>query len=91
MGQVGNQNIKNYQYLAPIKNTNTHYLFGSGFSDAGAAAQLATNWGAFPSRLSNPNLTWETSEQTNIGLDARFLDSRLGFNFDFISRIQKTG
>ncbi|MDY4602198.1 MAG: TonB-dependent receptor [Bacteroides uniformis] len=82
-GQVGNQNIKNYQYLAPIKNTNTHYLFGSGFSDAGAAAQLATNWGAFPSRLSNPNLTWETSEQTNIGLDARFLDSRLGFNFDF--------
>ena len=82
-GQVGNQNIKNYQYLAPIKNTNTHYLFGSGFNDAGAAAQLATNWGAYPSRLSNPNLTWETSEQTNIGLDARFLDSRLGFNFDF--------
>ncbi|MCD8092892.1 MAG: TonB-dependent receptor [Bacteroides sp.] len=81
-GQVGNQNIDNYQYLAPIKNTNTHYLFGSGFDDAGAASQLGTNWGAYPSRLANPNLTWETSEQTNIGLDARFLNSRLGFNFD---------
>lgn len=82
-GQVGNQNIKNYQYLAPIKNSNTHYLFGSGFDDAGAASQLATNWGAYPSRLANPNLTWETSEQTNIGLDARFLNSRLGANIDF--------
>lgn len=82
-GQVGNQNINNYQYLAPIKNTNTHYLFGSGFDDAGAASQLAMNWGAYPSRLANPNLTWETSEQTNIGLDARFLNGRLGANLDF--------
>lgn len=88
-GQVGNQNIKNYQYLAPIKNTNTHYLFGSGFDDAGAASQLATNWGAYPSRLANPGLTWETSEQTNIGLDARFLNSRLGFNFDFYMKNTK--
>ena len=88
-GQVGNQNINNYQYLAPIKNTNTHYLFGSGFDDAGAASQLGTNWGASPSRLANPNLTWETSEQTNIGLDARFLNSRLGFNFDFYMKNTK--
>ena len=88
-GQVGNQNINNYQYLAPIKNTNTHYLFGSGFDDAGAASQLGTNWGAYPSRLANPNLTWETSEQTNIGLDARFLNSRLGFNFDFYMKNTK--
>lgn len=88
-GQVGNQNIKNYQYLAPIKNSNTHYLFGSGFDDAGAASQLATNWGAYPSRLANPDLTWETSEQTNIGLDARFLNSRLGLNFDFYMKDTK--
>ena len=88
-GQVGNQNIKNYQYLAPIKNTNTHYLFGSGFSDAGAAAQLATNWGAFPSRLSNPNLTWETSEQTNIGLDFGFLNNTIYGELDWYSKDTK--
>jgi len=82
-GQVGNQNIDNYQYLAPMKSTNTHYLFGSGYGDAGAASQLANNWGAYPSRLANENVTWETSEQTNIGLDARFLNNRLGVNFDF--------
>ncbi|MDL2221276.1 TonB-dependent receptor [Parabacteroides sp. OttesenSCG-928-N08] len=82
-GQVGNQNISNYQYLAPIKNTNTHYLFGSGYGDADAASQLGTNWGAYPSRLANEAVTWETSEQTNIGIDARFLNSRLGLNADF--------
>ena len=82
-GQVGNQNIDDYQYLAPIKMTNTHYLFGSGYSDEAAAAQLATNWGAYPSRLANEDVTWETSEQTNIGIDARFLNARLNVNLDF--------
>ncbi len=88
-GQVGNQDIDNYQYLAPIKNTNTHYLFGSGYDDAGAASQLATNWGAYPSRLPNPYIKWETSEQTNFGLDARFLNGRLGANLDFYIKTTK--
>lgn len=26
-GQVGNQNIDNYQYTAPITSSNTHYIF----------------------------------------------------------------
>jgi len=83
-GQVGNQNIANYQYLAPMKNTNTHYLFGSeGYNDAEAAKQLATNWGAYPNRLANEKVTWETSEQTNIGLDAYLFRTRLGVNLDF--------
>lgn len=77
-GQVGNQNISNYQYLAPITTSNTHYKFGTGM---GATAQSA-NWGAYPSRLANYDVTWETSQQTNVGIDARFLDSRLGVNFD---------
>lgn len=83
-GQVGNQNIANYQYLAPMKSTNTHYLFGTGgYNDADAAKQLASNWGAYPSRLANEDVTWETSEQTNAGFDAYLLDTRLGVNLDF--------
>ena len=84
-GQVGNQNISNYQYLSPIKNTNTHYNFGTGM---GASAQ-STNWGAYPSRLSNEDLTWETSEQTNIGLDARLIRNRLGINIDYYWKTTK--
>ena len=89
-GQVGNQNISNYQYLAPIKTTNTHYLFGNyGYDDAESAKQLAANWGAYPSRVANPDVTWETSEQFNIGIDARFLNQRLNVNLDYYVKTTK--
>lgn len=86
-GRVGNQNIDNYQYLAPIKVSNTHYFFGqylgpNGVYNEGYDNTLANNWGAYPSRIANFDVTWETSEQTNIGFDARLLNSRLGVNFD---------
>jgi len=84
-GQVGNQNIDNYQYLSPIKTSNTHYNFGTGM---GAPAQSA-NWGAYPSRLSNESLTWETSEQTNIGIDARLVNSHLNVNLDWYWKTTK--
>ncbi len=45
--------------------------------------------GAYPSRLENLDLTWETSEQMNIGLDARFLSSRLNFTFDYYQKKTK--
>ena len=89
-GQVGNQNISNYQYLAPIKTSNTHYLFGNyGYDDAASAQQLAANWGAYPSRVANPDVTWETSEQFNIGIDARFLNQRLNVNLDYYVKTTK--
>ncbi len=78
-GQVGNQNIDNYQYLAPIMSSTTYYLFGTAL---GADAQ-SSYWGAYPSRLANEGISWETSEQTDIGLDARLLNGRLGLNADF--------
>lgn len=33
--------------------------------------------------MANPDVTWETSEQLDFGLDARFLNNRLGLNFDY--------
>ena len=89
-GQVGNQNISNYQYLAPVKNSNTHYLFGtSGYDDATSDSQLSSNWGAYPSRVANPDVTWETSEQLNFGLDARLLDNRLSVVLDWYKKTSK--
>ena len=44
--------------------------------------------GAAPAQAANPNLTWETSQQLDIGLDARFLDDRLTFTMDYF--IKKT-
>ena len=82
-GQVGNQNIDNYQYTAPIKTSTTNYLFGTGLGSANHV------WGAYPSRLANEDVTWETSEQWNVGIDARFLNGRLGFNGDFYVKTTK--
>ncbi len=84
-GQVGNQNIDNYQYLSPITTTTTHYNFGT---SQGSAAQ-SEYWGAYPSRLSNEDLTWETSEQTNLGFDARLIGGHLGVNFDWYWKTTK--
>lgn len=80
-GQVGNQNIAAFQYLAPISLSNINYTFGN---EEGTLTP-----GAFPSRLSNAALQWETSEQTNIGFDANFLKSKLTLNFDWYKKSTK--
>jgi outer membrane receptor protein involved in Fe transport len=45
--------------------------------------------GAYPDILPNADVTWETSEQLDLGFDARFLDSRLGVNFDWYIKTTK--
>jgi len=74
-GQVGNQNIAGYQFLTPVSFSYTNYSFGT---EEGILTP-----GAFPSRLGNPNVKWETSVQTNAGVDASFLRSRLNLSFDY--------
>ncbi|MCG8581984.1 MAG: TonB-dependent receptor [Bacteroidales bacterium] len=38
-------------------------------------------------RPTNPNLGWETSEQTNFGLDLRAFNSKLNFSVDYYEKI----
>ncbi|WP_285054372.1 SusC/RagA family TonB-linked outer membrane protein [Pedobacter ginsengisoli] len=80
-GQVGNQNIAAFQYLAPIKLDNTNYTFGD--------KEGALTPGAYPIRLSNLGVKWETSEQTNIGFDANFLQNKFTLNFDWYDKTTK--
>ncbi len=80
-GQVGNQNAGAFQYLAPVTFANTNYIFG--------AEEGILTPGAYPSRLANPDLIWETSEQTNIGLDARLFMNTLTVNLDLYEKTTK--
>ncbi len=82
-GQVGNQNIGNYMYLAPMTFSNHYYNFGT---TLGSEADV---WGAVPTRLGNDEITWETSEQFDLGFDARLLNQRLNVNFDFYIKTTK--
>jgi len=39
-----------------------------------------------PSNVPNPNLTWESTATTNIGIDASFFQRLLGFQLDFFQK-----
>lgn len=42
--------------------------------------------GTTPASMGNDDLTWETSTQTDLGLDARFFNSRLELSIDWYSK-----
>ena len=89
-GQNGNNRISKYQYLATIALSgdagDSGYKFGS---DLATSVAGTPNTGAYANIVPNPDLTWETSEQLDLGLDARFLNSRLGLNFDWYKKTTK--
>ena len=45
--------------------------------------------GAAPTSMGNDELKWETSEQINFGIDARFLRDRLTFSVDYFDKKTK--
>ncbi|WP_235337123.1 SusC/RagA family TonB-linked outer membrane protein [Pontibacter korlensis] len=87
-GQVGSQNIPAFRYMAQVNFNNTNYTFGPGEGALVPGDALLTP-GAFPSRLSNLDLQWETSEQTNFGFDAYLLNNKISVTFDWYSKITK--
>lgn len=45
--------------------------------------------GFLPSNFPNPGLTWESLNQTNLGLDFTTLDSRLSFSLDLYKKVSE--
>ena len=85
-GQNGNCNIDNFYYLSNIRFSPSDYAdYGYKFSSdmANTLNRNVYQTGAYAGNVPNPDVTWETSEQTNVGFDARFIGGRLGVNFDW--------
>lgn len=80
-GQNGNCNINNFQYVATIAFGNTAKYYYNDKSNGST--------GAYPDILPNKDVSWETSEQFDLGFDSRFLNSRLGMNFDVYNKKTK--
>ena len=77
-GRNGNINVlSGYPYAAPIALNSAWYQYGD---------SPEQHYGSYPTRMANPDLRWETSEQTDIGLDMRFLNGRLTAGFDFYNK-----
>jgi TonB-linked SusC/RagA family outer membrane protein len=62
-----------------------NYLYGSALSPS--TTGLGT--GFTVDKVPNPELTWETAQQTNAGIDISFLNSRIDFTFDWFSKDSK--
>ena len=89
-GQNGNNRIAKYQYLATIAQSGSAGDSGYKFSDDYSFTLTGKpNVGAYANIVPNPDVTWETSEQLDLGFDARFLNSRLGVTFDWYKKTTK--
>ena len=85
-GQNGNCNISNFYYLSNIAFSPSDYAdYGYKFSSDMNSTVDSNIYqtGAYAKNAPNPDVTWETSEQINVGLDARFISGKLGLNFDW--------
>ena len=81
-GQNGNKSISAFQYEAAFAyDAYSMYSFNN--------AKDTPTKGASLSRLANEDLTWETSEQLDLGFDARFLGGKLGVVFDWYKKTTK--
>jgi TonB-linked SusC/RagA family outer membrane protein len=76
-GQIGNDKIGAYPGI-PVVSGNLNAVFGE---------DEALRFGASPIDLANPDVRWERTNQTNIGLDASFWEGRLGATVDWYSRL----
>lgn len=81
-GQNGSNHIGNFVYVSNISDAGS-YVLGHPISNGLSMQGLA------PNTIPTPDIRWETSEQTNIGLDAHFLDSKFTFTFDFYNKLTK--
>jgi TonB-linked SusC/RagA family outer membrane protein len=75
-GKLGNQNIVgNYPYIATIS-SGQNYSFGNGVAS-----------GVAPVNGANPNITWEVTKSTDVGIDASVLDGKITFTTDYFFRV----
>lgn len=80
-GSLGNQNVAAYKFIRKVE---THDFAGFSFGEGSSTASYTS--------LSAPNagdLTWETSQQYNLGIDAGLFKDRLTFTAEAYIRDTK--
>jgi TonB-linked SusC/RagA family outer membrane protein len=77
-GVLGNQASASTYPSAGVVQSGLYGVFGSSEN---------LGQGATPLSLSNPNLHWETSRQSDIGLDGSILNGQLSFELDWYNRL----
>lgn len=74
-GSLGNQDVSTYAYIASMSSGKVSYLLGDD-----------KPMGVYPQGLVAGDLTWETVNTLNFGVDATLLKNRLNVSFDIYER-----
>lgn len=74
-GQMGNSNVGN--------RINSYYSVGRNYAFGGA---ISNGVYTGDTDLGNPNLTWETTTEFNVGLDLGFFNNRIRFTGEYFRR-----
>tara|TARA_B100002049_G_scaffold70959_1_gene51963 strand:- start:2642 stop:6034 length:3393 start_codon:yes stop_codon:yes gene_type:complete len=82
-GQTGNQDIASYATVDSYRNNNAN----SNYPIDGSQGAVYT--GLTQSRIPNPDLKWETTSQTDIGIDLGLLDDKLNITADYYDKRTK--
>jgi TonB-linked SusC/RagA family outer membrane protein len=75
-GRLGNDRIGDYLFQQTFNINSGNYSFNNALAS-----------GATPGRLANPDISWETTEQTNVGLDVEMFSNRLSFTADVYNKL----
>lgn len=79
-GQTGNQELPSYSTVDSYSNNNN-------YSDYAIGGQNVTSTtGLTQTRVSNANLSWETSTQKTIGLDLGFFNNKLNITAEYYNK-----
>lgn len=73
-GRLGNNRIASYRYINLV-DLGQDYSFGDVISSGGAITTY-----------NDPNITWETTTTSNIGLDGTFFGSKLNLSFEVYNK-----
>lgn len=71
-GQLGNDQIDNFQYLTTYGLSGTGVMFGDELNKA-----------IYQTRTPNPDITWEVSNKYDVGFEAKFLNGLIGVEADY--------
>ncbi|WP_256009925.1 SusC/RagA family TonB-linked outer membrane protein [Desertivirga xinjiangensis] len=81
-GVTGNNRVSEYATYAQMNFDNTSNIYNGYYSFNNNLIQ-----GVFLSSIANPDLKWESTSQTNIGLDLGFFKQRVTFTADYYKKI----
>ena len=75
-GRLGNDRIADYLFQQTFNINTLNYSFNNALASS-----------AIPGRLANPDISWETTEQTNVGVDVEMFSNRLTFTGDVYNKL----